>query len=86
MPELAALLRGATVTMTCVACPAQWEGTLEDGRCVYVRYRGGWLSVGIGATSYEAIDDDDTFGTQIGDHYDGTIDWTGVLKAVESSG
>jgi hypothetical protein len=26
---------------TCGACPAQWEGTLNDGRVLYGRYRGG---------------------------------------------
>ena len=33
---------------TCSACPAQWEGKLEDGRALYARYRGGLLRVGIG--------------------------------------
>jgi hypothetical protein len=33
---------------TCTACPAQWEGKLEDGRALYARYRGGLLRVGIG--------------------------------------
>ncbi len=33
---------------TCTACPSQWEGTLEDGRSLYARYRGGLLRVGIG--------------------------------------
>ena len=33
---------------TCPACPAQWEGELDDGRSLYARYRGGVLSVGVG--------------------------------------
>lgn len=33
---------------TSTACPAQWEGMLEDGRALYARYRGGLLRVGIG--------------------------------------
>ena len=28
--------------------PSQWEGQLDDGRPVYVRYRHGWLSVQFG--------------------------------------
>ena len=24
---------------TCLACPSQWEGVLEDGRFLYIRYR-----------------------------------------------
>ena len=31
------------LTKTCEACPAQWEGTLEDGRMIYIRYRWGYL-------------------------------------------
>ena len=33
---------------TCTACPSQWEGELEDGRMLYVRYRWGELSAGVG--------------------------------------
>lgn len=45
----------ATLTRTCLACPSQWEGTLYDGRAIYVRYRHGELSVGIGADIDEAV-------------------------------
>jgi hypothetical protein len=31
-----------------VAVPSQWEGTLEDGRALYIRYRFGRLTVGAG--------------------------------------
>jgi len=41
---------------TCFACPAQWEGTLEDGRTIYARYRSGALSVGIGDDLDDAIE------------------------------
>jgi hypothetical protein len=40
---------------TSVACPSQWEGTLEDGRAVYVRYRYDWLSVGVGDDVDQAV-------------------------------
>ena len=30
------------------ACPSQWEGETDDGQDVYVRYRGGELSIEIG--------------------------------------
>lgn len=33
---------------TCDACPSQWEGTTDDGRPVYIRFRHGWLSVRLG--------------------------------------
>lgn len=28
-----------TFDRTCMACPSQWEGKLEDGRMFYMRYR-----------------------------------------------
>lgn len=40
---------------TCNAVPSQWEGVTDDGRIVYIRYRGGYGSIGIGATINEAI-------------------------------
>ena len=39
-----------TLKKTCLACPSQWEGTVDDGRAVYARFRHGHLSVGIGET------------------------------------
>lgn len=33
------------LTQTCGACPSQWEGELEDGRMLYIRYRWGYLSI-----------------------------------------
>lgn len=35
LPKVVALKK------TSIACPSQWEGTLEDGRAVYARYRHG---------------------------------------------
>lgn len=48
-----------TIERTCSACPAQWNLFLEDGRFVYVRYRGGRFSAGIGEseTAYWKQDD-----------------------------
>lgn len=48
--------RVVTLAKTCGAFPAQWDGELDDGRVVYVRYRHGWLSIGAGATEDEAVD------------------------------
>lgn len=81
------LLRGAEVEKTCSACPAQWEGRLADGRFVYVRYRHGWLSIGLGASSDEAVeramDDRVEFLAQLGHEGDGWLRWSEVLQAVE---
>ena len=43
------------IVQTCGACPSQWEGKTADGRHVYVRYRYGFLQVGIGATLDETV-------------------------------
>ncbi|HSC21090.1 MAG TPA: hypothetical protein VLC07_05125, partial [Solirubrobacterales bacterium] len=40
---------------TCLACPSQWEGTLDDERAVYARYRHGELIVGAGKTIDAAV-------------------------------
>jgi hypothetical protein len=62
---------------TCTACPAQWEGRLEDGRTLYARYRWGHLSVGIGDDIDEAIDnglsEDALYADHVGDGLDGFL-------------
>jgi len=30
---------------TCLACPSQWEGQINDGRWIYIRYRWGDLII-----------------------------------------
>ena len=63
---------------TCFACPAQWEGTLEDGRTIYARYRGGALSVGIGDDLDKAVEngwtDQALYADCVGDALDGFMD------------
>lgn len=45
------------LAQTCGACPSQWEArTTPDGRYVYIRYRHGWLTVGVGANDDDAVD------------------------------
>jgi hypothetical protein len=43
------------LTQTCLAVPSQWEGELDNGRSLYVRYRHGLLRVGVGEGLSEAI-------------------------------
>lgn len=40
---------------TCYACPSQWEGVLNNGQSIYIRYRYGTLWVGIGEDIDEAV-------------------------------
>jgi hypothetical protein len=42
---------------TCPACPAQWEGVCSDGRFIYIRFRWGSLTWGVGNTIELAVDD-----------------------------
>lgn len=64
---------------TCPACPSQWEGKLEDGRSIYIRYRGGWLRYGIADTIDDAVGNY-VFEKQIGGLYDGTMTEEEMLK------
>lgn len=43
------------LTRTTIAAPAQWEGRLDDGRSLYVRYRHGTLRVGVGGGIEDAV-------------------------------
>jgi hypothetical protein len=63
-----------SIEKTCIASPAQWEGTLSDGTFFYVRYRYGVLSVGFGATPQAAIDDH-RFDWELGNGLDGWMEW-----------
>jgi len=71
---------------TCDACPAQWEGKLEDGRMLYFRYRYGHLSVRISPEVtddiMDAVDGEEIFGTFIGDELDGSMSEEELLKAI----
>ena len=60
------------LTMTCSACPSQWNGVLSDGRHLYCRYRWGGLSIGVGETHDDAVRDD-SFYLDVGDGFDGTM-------------
>ena len=40
---------------TCHSFPSQWEAKTVDGKFVYIRYRSGYLSVGVGNTLLEAV-------------------------------
>jgi hypothetical protein len=73
-----------TMTRTCCACPSQWEGRLEDGRMVYVRYRWGYLSVCVSPKPttdvMDAVGGEEVFGTEHGEGLDGGMDNDEMLK------
>jgi hypothetical protein len=64
---------------TSTACPSQWEGTLEDGRSLYARYRHGLLRVGIGedvkAAHTNSFPKTALYCEHIGDGLDGFMDF-----------
>lgn len=68
----------ASLKKTCIACPSQWEGRLEDGRAIYARYRGGALSVGVGDDLDQAVRSSWTeralYADYVGDGLDGFMD------------
>lgn len=45
----------AKVWRTCEAFPSQWEGMLDNGKSIYIKYRHGKLKVGLGKTLSKAI-------------------------------
>lgn len=59
---------------TCLACPAQWEGELSDGTCVYIRYRFGVLGIGFGSSVDDAVSAV-RHEWEIGDGLDGWMEW-----------
>ncbi|HEX3734371.1 MAG TPA: hypothetical protein VHU86_04380 [Solirubrobacterales bacterium] len=76
-PKVTALRKTST------ACPSQWEGTLEDGRAVYARYRYGHLSVGAGDDIDEAVrnstSDQALYADYAGDGLDGFMEFEELL-------
>lgn len=81
-------LRVVELTQTCGACPSQWEGRTADGRHVYVRFRYGYLAIGVGATIEAAVDSAISSAPLVGvplgeDGYNGYLDYES-LKASTS--
>lgn len=72
------------IEQTCSACPAQWEGVLEDGRAIYIRYRWGHLSIEAGKTVEDAIRDGDTLlSTSLGDGLDGILSYEELKEVTQ---
>jgi len=70
---------------TCNACPSQWEGQLENGHYIYIRYRWGSFRVGIGETLSDAIDNM-YFQISIGGPFDGVMSSEDMLCKLEQIG
>jgi len=46
-----------SLTQICFGCPDEWEGELEDGSYIFIKYRYERLGYGIGKTPEEAVED-----------------------------
>jgi len=72
------------IEKTCSACPSQWEGTLDNGKMIYIRYRWGYLSVRISNeptnNPMNAVNGIEIFGLNYGDGFDGVIELDKVLE------
>lgn len=80
------------IIQTCSACPSQWEGSLEDGRMFYARYRWGCLSIEVSKEPtndvLEAIgeDGDTVYYEVLGDNYDGFLHQDELVDIMISKG
>lgn len=71
------------IVQTCPASPSQWEGTTEDGRPLYIRYRFGFLSISVGPVGGDmnsAVNGEQWFGEEIGEGMDGYITLAEVCR------
>jgi hypothetical protein len=73
------------IVQTCFACPSQWEGHLDDGRMIYVRYRWGWLTVSVSdeptTDVFDAVDGTEIHEAQMGHEYDGDLTTAEMMQA-----
>lgn len=63
------------LTLTCEACPSQWEGETVSGKKIYIRYRHGILR-------YE-LDGEIRYGIDHGHIYDGFMTDEEMIKLLE---
>ena len=76
MPEPKYVVKA--VVLTCSACPSQWDGVLDDGRSIYVRYRWGGLSIRVASEvgpEGDAVGGKEIFSGNFGDGLDGVMSY-----------
>ncbi len=80
-------MKVVSIIQTCGGCPSQWEGKLDDGRMIYIRYRYGGLAINISALPTddvgEAVIGDYLFKKQVGENLDGYITLPEVISIIE---
>lgn len=76
IPSMKPFYRIMEISKTCEACPAQWEGRLDDGQYIYVRFRHGRLSIKVGGpTIAEAVMGETVFSWTSGGDLDGYMEY-----------
>lgn len=78
------MINVVSVIKTCESVPAQWEGRTDDDCAVYVRYRYGWLTIGVsepGGSIDDAIDAPDAFASHCGAEFDGQMSAEELMQA-----
>lgn len=65
----------ASLYHTCDACPSQWQGRTSNGGHIYVRYRWGRLTIGVGETFDDALSGPCLIAIQHGDALDGYMQY-----------
>jgi hypothetical protein len=73
---------------SCIACPAQWEGRVNDHGSIYIRYRWGRLTVRISLTDANAVGVEtcffeDDIGCRTGDRLGGYMETDEMRKSLE---
>ena len=73
-------LKLKNLKQTCIACPSQWEGELENGKFIYIRYRWGNLGYGIGENHDDAVKKYN-YGEDVGDNgFDGEMNTEDMMR------
>lgn len=83
-------MKSIKLKKTCIACPAQWEGTLDDGRMIYIRYRWGHLTVNVSLKPTtnigDALDGPTVFDEHPGeDSLDGSLETEEMLHLLKDT-
>lgn len=73
-------LKVKTLFQTTKACPTQWEGILEDGRAIHIKYKWGQITVRTAPTPEGINDVAPLISKQYGKAWDSCIDFD-TLKA-----
>lgn len=71
------------IKQTCKNSPSQWDGELNDGREIYIRYRWGTIEVYVAnMIGQKALDGDCILDKPIGDEYDGKIKFDAIYPMI----